>query len=264
MGLRQKRLFLLDIDGTVSLDATLLPGSMDFFRHVLESGGKYVFITNNSTRSVADYVEKFRRMGVPADESSFVTASTATVQYLKARHAEDRIFVVGTRSFRAELARAGLSVTEALSPDVSCALVGFDDELTYEKARALCELLCTRPGMPYLATNPDLACPVGFGAIPDCGAICGMIRCATGREPVYIGKPNPIIVDMCLAQTGFSKEQTLVIGDRLYTDIACGIAAGVDTAVVFTGEAKPEDLASTAFPPAFAFPSIRELDEAVF
>ena len=186
------------------------------------------------------------------------------MQYLKARHAEDRIFVVGTRSFRAELARAGLSVTVALSPDVSCALVGFDDELTYEKARALCELLCTRPGMPYLATNPDLACPVGFGAIPDCGAICGMIRCATGREPVYIGKPNPIIVDMCLAQTGFSKEQTLVIGDRLYTDIACGIAAGVDTAVVFTGEAKPGDLADTAFPPAFAFPSIRELDEAVF
>ena len=264
MDIRNKKLFLLDIDGTVSLDATLFPGSMDFFRHVTAAGGKYVFITNNSTKSIADYVKKFTRMGVPVDESSFVTATSATVRHLRAHHAQDKIYVVGTRSLVTELARAGLKAVTRLEDGVSCALVGFDDELTYEKVRALCELLFTRPKTAYLATNPDLACPVGFGAIPDCGAICGLIRCATGRDPLYIGKPNAIIVEMCLEQTGFTREQTLVVGDRLYTDIACGIAAGVDTAVVFTGEVKPEDLENTPFAPTFAFADIRALSKAVF
>lgn len=123
-------------------------------------------------------------------------------------------------------------------------------------------MLLTR-NIDYIATNPDLVCPTTFGFVPDCGAICEMIGHAVKREPLYIGKPNKKIVEMCLKQTGFTKEETLVIGDRLYTDIACGINGGVDTCVLFTGEAQKEDLIDTEFKPTYSFDSIKELFEEI-
>ena len=262
MKLQEKRLFLLDIDGTIALDMDLVDGTMDFMQHVLDIGGKYIFITNNSTKGIPAYLEKFSKWHIPVDASNFVTSGTATIAHLQEHYAQQKIFCVGTRSFINDMREAGLTVTEALEPDIICAVVGFDNELTYDKAYRLCQLLQTQT-VDYLATNPDLACPTVFGFVPDCGAICNFIRDAIGRLPQYIGKPNRSIVDACLAQTGFSPEQTLVIGDRLYTDIACGINAGVDTAVVFTGEAQPEDLATTDYPPTYAFPTMRELYEAL-
>ena len=260
--LRDKKLFLLDIDGTIALDATLIDGTMEFMHHVRRIGGKYIFITNNSTKSIADYVVKFEKWDIPVDESNFVTSSHATALYLKHHYEGKKLFVLGTRSFVAELRGHGLQVTERIEDNIACAVVGFDNELTYGKVADICELLMTRE-VDYIATNPDLACPTAFGFVPDCGAICRFIDCAVKRDPHYIGKPNAEIVEMCLAQTGFTREQTLVIGDRLYTDIACGINGGVDTAVVFTGEAKAPDLADTAYPPTYAFDDMRALYNAV-
>lgn len=260
--IRNKKLFLLDIDGTISFDATPIDGTLDFCRRVNEMGGKYIFITNNSTKGIADYVKKFAGMNIPSDESSFLTAGYASALYLKERYGEGLLHVMGTKSFIEELRRHGLRVTEGMEDEIKAVVVGFDDELNYEKVTKVCELLETRK-VDYLATNPDLACPVGFGYIPDCGAICGMIGHAVSRQPEYIGKPNRIIVDLALQRTGYSKEDTLVIGDRLYTDIACGIQADVETAVVFTGEAKMSDLADTEFPPTYYCESIRDIYEAI-
>lgn len=259
--LGKKRLFLFDIDGTVSIGSRWIDGSLDFFSYIASIGGKAVFITNNSTKSLRDYIGKFAAMGAAADESSFYTAATAAIRYLQAHWAGRTVFTVGTRSFVRELREAGLLVTETPDDGISCALVGFDSELTYRKLETLCQLLQTRD-VEYLATNPDLACPAPFGMIPDCGAICRMVECATGRLPRFLGKPDPAMVEACLERTGFSREETLVVGDRLYTDIACGINAGVETAVVFTGEARPEDLENTPFQPTYAFDSVRELLDA--
>ena len=259
---RGKKLFLLDIDGTISFDATPIDGTLDFCRRVREIGGKYIFITNNSTMGNADYVKKFLKMGIDVDESSFITATTATVRYLREHHADDRIFVLGTKSLIAELRKQGFSVTEDVEPGIDLVVAAFDNELTYEKLKRACELLETRT-LPFIATNPDLVCPVGFGYVPDCGSICQMLTTATGKEPVYVGKPNPIIVEMALDATGYSLADTLVIGDRLYTDIAVGNNAGADTLVVFTGEAKMEDLAETEFPPTYYTETIRGLYEAL-
>ncbi len=260
--LRHKKLFLLDIDGTISFDATPIDGTLDFMQEVRTQGGKYIFITNNSTKGIADYVTKFTKMGIEVDESNFLTASYATALYLKETYQTELLHVAGTASFRRELADFGLRTTEGMEEEIRAVVVGFDNELTYEKVMRVCELLQTRQ-VDYLATNPDLACPVGFGYIPDCGAICGLIAHAVGREPVYIGKPNRIIVDLALERTGYRPEETLVIGDRLYTDIACGINAGVETAVVFTGEAKQADLKDTKYPPDYYCESIRDLWEAL-
>ncbi len=256
--LRDKRLFLLDIDGTISLDSTLIDGTMEFLNKVREINGKYIFITNNSTKSINDYVDKFKKLQILVDESNFLTSSYVTAMYLKEKFGNDLIFVVGTNSFIEELKSFALNVTEKIDKDIKAVVVGFDNELTYKKIWNVCEILSTME-VEYIATNPDLVCPTGFGFVPDCGAICEMINLAVKKEPLYIGKPNELIVDLSMNISGFSKEQTLVIGDRLYTDIACGINAKVDTAVVFTGEAKMEDIKESVFKPTYCFDTIKDL-----
>lgn len=258
--LKDKKLFLLDIDGTIALDTTLIDGTLDFMNHVLSIGGKYIFITNNSTKSIEDYITKFEKFKIKVDKTSFVTSSYATALYLRETYKDKKVFVLGTKSFIEELRRFNVNVTEDQDDDIVCAVVGFDNELNYKKVENICELLLTRD-IDYIATNPDLVCPTGFGFVPDCGAICEMIGHAVKREPLFIGKPNKSIVEMCLKQTGFTKEETLVIGDRLYTDIACGINGEVDTAVVFTGEAKREDILNTEYIPTYSFDTIKELYE---
>ena len=261
--LKDKKLFLFDIDGTLALDMNLIDGTRDLIAYIENIGGKPIFITNNSTKSLQAYVEKFEKWDYHYDLSHFITASYATIVYLRNHYPKEKIFVLGTKSLVKELRDYGFDVTEDPKAGAAVALVGYDNELTYEKVWNLSELLFTHPETVYLATNPDLNCPSVFGCVPDCGAICRMLECAVGRMPEFIGKPNPAMVEMSLEQTGFSKEETLVVGDRLYTDIACGINGGVDTAVVFTGDAKPEDLENTEFPPTYAFPSVRELYEAI-
>lgn len=257
--LKNKKLFLFDIDGTIAIDDRLYDGTMELLHYIKNIGGKSIFITNNSTKSRVDYVKKFHNMGIETKEEDFITASYATYRYLKENHENDTIYVAGTTSFVMELKNEGLHVTTDGMKDVQVVLVGFDSELTYEKIIHICKYLEKDSRCVYLATNPDLCCPTSFGSVPDCGAICKMIECAVGKVPDYIGKPNPVIVKYCLEQTGYSKEETVVVGDRLYTDIAVGIAAGVDTAIVFTGETRREDLEKTQYLPTWRFDSIKQM-----
>lgn len=260
--LKEKKYFLFDIDGTLAVDETLYDGSFELIHYINEIGGRAFYITNNSVKSRKDYMEKFARWGIETDEEQFMTASYATCCYLKEHYSGKKIFVVGTPSFAEELKSFGLDVTESQKVDIDCVVVGFDRTLDYQKVEAACELL-VNPEIDYIGTNPDLRCPTGFGFIPDCGAICNMISAAVDREPYYVGKPNKEIAEMCLKQVAAKKEEVLVVGDRLYTDIACGINAGLETAVVFTGEAQLEDLGNTDFKPDYWFDNIRELFEAV-
>lgn len=260
--LEGKKLFLFDIDGTISVDDTLYDGSFEMINYIDSIGGKSVFVTNNSTKSVADYIEKFSRWNIKTDKSNFMTASTASCKYLKDYFGNEKIFACATKSFVKEMIDQGLNITEKDEDSIKCVIVGFDNELTYDKAALTCKILQTMD-VEYVATNPDLCCPVSFGAVPDCGAICKLIECAVGRTPQFLGKPNRLIVDECVKSSGFSYDETIVVGDRLYTDIACGINAGVETAVVFTGECKEKDLENTEFPPTYAFENIRDFFEAI-
>ena len=263
MGLENKKLFLFDIDGTIAIGDTLYNGSRELLSYISSVGGKSYFITNNSTKSGTDYVKKFKNcFGLDATENLFVTSGYMTLCFLKKHFSLQKIYCLGTSSFIRELKNNGLTVTEEADDDIACIIAGFDNELTYRKLEIACELLSTRD-LPFYATNPDLRCPVPFGFVPDCGAICEMLRSSTGKTPVYLGKPNAAVVDFCLSGSGFSKEETLVVGDRLYTDIACGINAGVDTCVLFTGEAKKEDLANTAFSPDYCFDTVTDLLHAL-
>lgn len=257
--LQAKKLFLFDIDGTLAVGDTLYEGSAELLRHIDRIGGKAYYITNNSTKSGKDYVDKFRRaFHLETTEDQFITSGYMTLRFLKKEYADSTIFVLGTASFVTELHKNGLHITETASENIDCAIVAYDSELTYSKLVQACKVL-SAADVPFYATNPDLCCPIGFGFIPDCGAICNMLTESTGRKPVYLGKPSRTVVDLCLERSGFSREETLVVGDRLYTDIACGINGEVDTCVLFTGEAKPEDMADTPYPATYCFANVKEL-----
>ena len=260
--LKKKKLFLFDIDGTLAVGDTLYEGSADLINYIDSIGGKAYYITNNSTKSGMDYVTKFRNaFQLETTEDQFVTSGYMAIRFLKEHFADKKIFVLGTSSFVAELRKNNLQVTEICEPGIDCVIVAYDSELNYNKLTEVCKVLFTME-VPFYATNPDLRCPIDFGFIPDCGAICDMITQTTDKIPTYLGKPSKEVVDLCLSLSGFSKEETLVVGDRLYTDIACGINGEVDTCVVFTGEATPEDIKETQYRPTYAFENMKELLEA--
>ena len=257
--LRQKKLFLFDIDGTIAIGDTLYEGSADLLRHIEAIGGKTYYITNNSTRSSQDYVEKFRRaFHLETSQDQFITSGYMTLRFLKKHYAAGKIFVLGTSSFVEELRKNDLHITETAEDGIDCVVAAYDSELNYDKLIQICRILSTTDA-PFYATNPDLCCPIDFGFIPDCGAICNMITDSTGKKPLYLGKPSREVVDLCLSLSGYSREETLVVGDRLYTDIACGINGGVDTCVLFTGEARPSDMEDTPYPATFCFDNVKEL-----
>lgn len=258
MNFAEKKLFLMDLDGTVYLDEDLLPGAAEFLTWARLRGYPVRYLTNNSSRGVEAGLEKMRRLGVPARREEFLTAVEATVFYLRSNHPmSDIYYIIGTESFKNQLREAGFTIRETPAEDVTVLLVAYDTELTYQKVVDGCRLLAR--GVRYLATNPDLACPTGFGFVPDCGAICAFIGQATGKTPVFIGKPDPTMIHLALEQTGCKPEETLMVGDRLYTDIACGINGGVDTALVLTGEATRAEGLSSDTPPTVICENLAEL-----
>ncbi len=255
--LAKKRLFLLDMDGTIYLDNALFPGTRPFLRQVRELGGRYLFLTNNSSRSVHAYVDKLGKMGVEATAEDFLTSVDALIAHLKARPPYRLCYAFGTASFREQLGQAGIPVTDRLEDSIDCLLMGFDTELTFQKLEDACILLGR--GVDYYATSPDWVCPTWYGSVPDCGSVCEMLFRATGRRPEVIGKPQPEMALLAMARTGFSPEETLMVGDRLYTDIACGANAGIDTAFVLSGEGTLADLEISEVKPTWVFDDIAAL-----
>ena len=257
----RKRLFLLDMDGTIYLDNDLFPGTKPFLDWVREKGGRYLFLTNNSSRSAAAYVEKLGRLGIGAEKEDFLTSVDALIADLQAGVPRRLCYVFGTESFRSQLSEAGIPVTDHLEEGIDCLLIGFDTELTFQKLEDACILL--NRGVDFIATNPDWVCPTWYGSVPDCGSVCEMLFRATGRRPRVIGKPRRAMVDLALRCTGIPAEEALVVGDRLYTDIACGVNAGVDTAFVLSGEGTLADLAASDVKPTWVFDDIAALHRAL-
>ena len=255
--LSQKRLFLLDMDGTLYLGDRVFDGAADFLRHIRAIGGRYLYLTNNSSRGVEGYLEKLRRLGLCARREDFLTSVDAAIACLQAEYPGRRCYVMGTESFCRQLQEAGLAVCTAPSDDIGLVLCGYDTELTYQKLRDTCLLL--RRGLPWLATNPDWVCPTEEGPLPDCGSMCQMLSIATGREPRYLGKPQPEMVRLALEKTGLAPEEAVLIGDRVYTDIACAVNAGIDSVFVLSGEGTAADTERYGIRPTWTYDNIAAL-----
>ena len=234
------RLFLFDLDGTLYCGGKLFPFTRDLLAELKRQGKTYRFITNNSAKSCKDYVEWMARRGVETTEDEFVTSGRVTVHFMRENYPDATLYICGTESLKDEFRRAGFVVTDDLDA-VEAVLIGYDQELSFRKIDNVCRLLYTKK-IPYIATHPDKTCPTDYGYMPDCGTICDMIAGATGKQPIFIGKPAPLMPEICMLTTGIDRDETVVIGDKVETDIQCGWRSGAKTVLVFSGDNTEEDV----------------------
>ncbi len=253
MSLVGKRLFLLDMDGTIYLSERLFDGAAEFLQTVKAMGGRWVFLTNNSSRGTDAYIAKMARLGIETAPEDFLTSADAAIRYLKSLEDDLCWYVCGTASLKGQLRDAGIRVAEGRE-EAEGVLLGYDTELTYAKLEDCCILLGR--GVPYVATHPDPVCPTWYGSAPDCGSVMEMLRTCTGRSPRVIGKPKPDMALMAMEKFGVSPAETCLMGDRIYTDIACGVNAGVDTIFVLSGEGTREDIKKYGVVPTWIYPDV--------
>lgn len=252
--LKQKQLFVLDMDGTFYLGNKLIDGSLDFIDKLKKMGREFLFFTNNSSRTSAFYQKKLAGMGCYVEEEKIVTSGDVTIKYLNEKYPHSGVFLVGTELLRDSFIKGGIRLVGE-NPDV--VVMSFDTTLTYEKISQACTFI--RNGAQFLATHMDLNCPTEEGFIPDCGAMCAMIEASTGIKPKYLGKPFIETVDMIKLITGRKNDELAFVGDRLYTDIATAVNNGITGILVLSGETSPKDVERSEVKPDFVFDSLEAL-----
>ncbi|WP_044957378.1 HAD-IIA family hydrolase [Butyrivibrio sp. LC3010] len=269
--LQNCELFLLDMDGTLYLGDNVFPCALEFINFLEENGKRYIYLTNNSSRAGTDYVDRLRGLGFPCDTEHVYTSGMATAEYLNQYYKDRYIYVVGTRTFYNEIKSAGLKAFNTSDYDgtdfeelrekldeennIPVVCVGFDTELVYRDLDLAVHFL--RRDAAFIAANPDWVCPMPKGEVlPDCGSICALLTASSGKEPVYIGKPNRNMVDIISRMTGVANEKICCVGDRLYTDIAVAQNSGAVSVCVLTGEADEQMISEMETKPDYTLDDI--------
>ena len=270
------KLISLDMDGTIYMGSNIFPFTIGFLEDMTKAGVGYSFLTNNPTKSVADYLHKLEGMGIHADEGNMYTTSLAAIDYIKETYPKaKRLFMVGTSSMISQFEKAGFeSCTDSPDDVPDVLVVAFDTTLTYSK---LCRAAWwASQGIPYIATNPDRICPTDQRTVlVDCGSLQKCIEHATGRKPdIVLGKPDPTMLDGIMHRHGLKPEEIALVGDRIYTDTAMAHNAGAVGVLVLSGETTIETALKVAedakvnpapefFPPDVIARDIRELGDLI-
>ena len=251
--LAQKKLWILDMDGTVYLGNQLFPETLPFLQRIRENGASYLFFTNNASRAKDTYVSRLNGMGIPAGPENILTSAETTIAFLKQHRPGKSVYVVGTPDLIRSFEDAGICVEE----DAPIVVASFDTTLTYDKLEKACRYI--REGAEFISTHPDFNCPVEGGFIPDSGAICALITASTGKLPRYFGKPYEDTLQIIEEFSGVAREDMVVVGDRLYTDIALGAKHGIASVLVLSGETALEDLEGSEVQPSVIVQNVGEL-----
>ncbi len=267
--LDSKKLFVFDMDGTIYLGGIPFDFAVRFIGKLRESGKKILFFTNNASHSPEFYMNKLTRLGFSPTSEEICTSGNVTAAFLCRKRAGKSVYLLGTPELYDQFADYGIDMVnnregkwDGRFPDIT--VTGFDTTLTYEKLTWACDFI--RGGAEYLCTHPDFNCPTETGFIPDSGAIAACVTASTGVLPTYFGKPYPETVEMISEITGAAKDEIIIFGDRLYTDIATGKRHGITAALVLTGETKIEDVkcAPDAEKPDILLDSLESADRLMF
>ena len=240
--------FLLDIDGTTLLGSEALPGAVAFIDWLRAEGIPHLWMTNNTSRSRASWLARLEDAGLAPQPHELYTSGDATIEYLRANHPDDRLYVVGPGELRADFEAAGLTLVE---DEADAVVLAYDVELTYAKIERTALLL--QAGARFFATHPDVTCPTPQGPIPDVGSFLAMFETACGRTATVIGKPEATMVEGALARLGIEAEDAVMVGDRLATDVAMAVRAGLPACLVRTGVTTDDDLAAADSAPDHVF-----------
>ncbi len=261
--LRRIRHVALDMDGTIYMGMSLFPYTKPFLEGLKAQGIGYSFLTNNPSKSIADYLHKLEKLGITATRDEMYTTALATIDYIRTHHpAARRLFLLGTPSMISEFEAAGF-VSAADSPDdrPDVIVAAFDMTLSYDR---LCRAAWwISQGVPYIATNPDRVCPTDQPTVlVDCGSICACLAHATGRQPdITLGKPDPNMLSGILTRHGLQPDQIAMVGDRIYTDVQMAHNAGAMGVLVLSGETTLEVAEQAATPPHIIADSIEVLGQ---
>jgi NagD protein len=251
----------LDMDGTIYKGGTLFSCTLPFIARMRELGIGCTFLTNNPSKSSADYLAHLHKIGLPAKADELYTSAQATIDCLRRRFPEvKKIFALGTPSMLGEFQGAGFKLSADDPADIPDAVVvGFDLTLSY--ARACRAAWWIQQGKLFVATNPDRVCPTDQPTVLiDCGSICAMLEKATGRAPdIVLGKPDPAMLSGILDRHGLRPSQIAMVGDRIYTDILMAHRADAFGVLVLTGEATAADAEKANPRPHLVVPSLAEL-----
>ena len=259
---KNTKLFLFDLDGTLYCGETIFPFTKELLEEIRRQRKEYKFITNNSSKSREDYAVKMKAVHhLDVKTEDFVTSGSATVRFIQENYPQEPLFVLGTESLKNEFIGAGLPVTDDLER-VGCIVVGYDTELSFKKIDDVCNMLYTKK-VPFIATHPDKTCPTHYGFMPDCGAICDMIATATGQAPIFIGKPAPLMPEICMQMTGIDRNETVVIGDKMTTDILAGLRSDTHTILVLSGDNTIDDVLHSTYKPDAVIPDCSVLLKAL-
>lgn len=244
----------LDLDGTIYLGTDLIPGAIEFLGRCEARGIQRFFLSNNSSRSVQEYVTKLQQMGIAASDDEVLLSTHDLVAWLHSSNYE-RICLVGTEGMRNMLIAEGLIIDDE-EPEL--VVLGYDTEINYGKITTATKHL--HRGVSLVASHPDIVCPSPEGGLPDTGAYMAMFEAATGVKPKHIcGKPQPSMIEHKMAEIGVDPKCCAMIGDRLYTDIEMANQSGVRGILVLSGEATAEDADSATQTPDLIVGSVAEL-----
>jgi arabinose operon protein AraL len=264
--------FIFDLDGTVYLGESALPGAVESIAALRQQRKRMVFVSNKPLAPRETYAEKLTKLGIPTDADDIITSGFVLGYHLAHTEPHLRLYVIGEPNLLAELRYHGLHVVsefmdqdpkEVIHPDgIDAVVVAFDRTLDYRKLNTAYQAL--RRGARFFATNADKACPMPGGAIPDAGGTIAALQHMTGREvELLAGKPSHLITGVALQRLNLPAEQVMMVGDRLETDIYMGQQAGMCTAVTLTGASKREDIEKMRFPPDYIIENIGELPQLI-
>jgi NagD protein len=250
--------WLIDMDGVLVHEGHALPGAADFLDRLTERGRAFLVLTNNSIFTPRDLSARLAHAGLQVPEASIWTSALATAAFLQSQSPGGSAFVIGEAGLTTALYQAGYTQTD-ISPDY--VVVGETRTLTFEAITRAIRLV--GQGSRFIATNPDVTSPSADGPLPATGSIAAMITKATGAQPYFVGKPNPMMFRSAMDRIGAHAESTAMIGDRMDTDVVAGIEAGLQTFLVLTGSTRRADIARFPYRPTKVLESVAEAVELV-
>lgn len=254
--LKQYKLLLIDLDGTMYRGREKIEEAPLFIAALEEAGQAYMFLTNNTTKKPIDFARHLARFGIHVSEKRIYTSSIATATYIAEQKKEARVFVIGEEGLKHALQASGCQVYTEWEETSPCdyVVMGLDRQINYEKLAQAA--LAVRAGATFISTNPDKAIPSERGLLPGNGSLTAAVSTATQTEPLFIGKPEPFMIQQIMKEQDLSPEDLLMIGDNYETDILAGIHAGIDTALVFSGFTSREALAQVEQKPTYLWDTL--------
>ncbi len=257
--IHQKVGFLLDMDGVIYKGKKLIDGSAEFIAKLKEHDIPYLFLTNNSQRTRRDLALKLTRMGLETEPESILTCAIATARFLAEKKPDGTAYVIGENGLAAALDRNGITVVD---DDADFVVVGEGRTINFENIEKAVRLVAK--GAALIATNLDTTCPTDEGIRPGCGAIVAMIESATGIEAFSVGKPSPVMMRMARKTIGLRTDETIMVGDTMYTDVLGAVQMGYRSVLVLSGHTHEDDVKKYAYKPDLIASSLGGIPEGFF